>query len=408
MLRCLAHPAALSRRQLLVAASALANSFALPVAARMTPIAIHSLRSKRLIVLTLVGGNDGLNTLVPVSDPMYRKLRPTVALPKERLLPLNDDLSLHPALVSTMASFQSGELAIVQDVGYPRPNLSHAGSTAIWDSADPLRGTAAEFGWWGEVVMQNRMLFDGADLDAAAVTFESSAAFAAGSRVPVLRARPEGADPFGTSGAAPFGAATPEGSPQGRYSAAVRSDEAQVQARFAQRLRNAKRPVWQGDEQLIDAQVKLTDWFLSNGVATPLLHLALGGFDTHSELLARHGGLMAVLDRTLSDLRSRLLAVGRWDDTVVLVQSEFGRRPAENGHGGTDHGTTGPVLLLGGRVQGGVYGERAALDRLDNDGNPIYRTDFRRIYSGVVSDLFCLPVNPFTARGFAPLSLRLA
>jgi uncharacterized protein (DUF1501 family) len=304
-----------------------------------------------------------------------------------------------------MRLFQAGELAIVQDVGYPRPNLSHFESGAVWEKADP-RGKSAAVGWWGQVVAHNRTAFDGAALDAAAITFEQEAAFAAGRRVAVLRARQDVSEIFAPAAAPPH-----EG--RGRTGAAhvlseLVSDGEAVRARVAHRLRRAPRPAWSPYEQPIDVQVKLTDWFLRHGVLAPVVRLTLGGFDTHSELVERHGALMGALDGALADLRARLRATGVWDDTVVLVHSEFGRRPAENGFGGTDHGTSGPVFLLGGRVQGGIYGARAALDELDGDGNLLHRTDFRRLYATLVSGLFQLSANPFVAQGFEPLRLRFA
>lgn len=404
------HPqlrAALSRRRLIAAAFALGAGRALPARAAPAPDAIARLRTKRLIVLALVGGNDGLNTLVPVRDPLYRRLRPTLALPAGELLPLDGEFALHPALRETTALYQRGELAVVPDVGYPRPNLSHFESAAIWDSADPLQGTAASAGWWGELVMRQRGAFEAAQLDAAALSFDSAAAFAAGQRVPVLRARQDVAELFapGPARLAP-GALRSHGT--ARELAEMLADGERVRERVAQRLRHAQRPSWRPYEQPIDVQVQLTDWFLSNGVAVPLLRLNLDGFDTHTELLPRHGALMALLDRTLAGLRERLRAAGLWDDTVVLVHSEFGRRPAENGHGGTDHGTAGPLLLAGGRVQGGVHGARAALDALDHEGNPRFATDFRRVYGTIASGLFGLPAEPFAAADRPPLAIRLA
>jgi len=398
----------LTRRRALAGIAGMAAGAGFPVLAAPAPgaVPVDALRTKRLIVLSLVGGNDGLNTVVPVADPLYRKLRPTVGLPERKVLPLDAMLALHPALTSTMQMFQRGELAIVQDVGYPRPDLSHFVSAAIWESADPQRGLSAESGWWGEVVMQNRAAFDAAAFDAAAVTFESSGAFAAGRGVPLMRARQDVSALLAAPQAASIDARALTGE-ESRALGDMVAARTDAQARFARRLKHVQPPHWRPYEEAIDVQIQLTDWFLTNGVTTPLIRMTLGGFDTHSELLARHGALMAVLDRTLEDLRRRLCAAGLWDDTVVLVHSEFGRRPAENGHGGTDHGTAGPVWLLGGRVQGGIHGPRASLENLDAAGNPVFCTDFRRVYATVATGLFGLSVNPFADRGHAPLPVRL-
>ena len=122
----------------------------------------------------------------------------------------------------------------------------------------------------------------------------------------------------------------------------------------------------------------------------------------------RHDELLTDFDSGLARLKQALKAAGAWDDTVILVHSEFGRRPAENGYGGTDHGTAGPVFLIGGKVGGGIHGQRARLDDLDREGNLKSTTDLRAVYSTLVANLWRLPANPFVANGFAPLPLRLA
>lgn len=400
-------PPSAARRRLLVAAAALPAS-ALPLQAAAQPsAAAGALARKRLIVITLAGGNDGLNTLIPYADPLYRRLRPTLAHARENILPLDAALGLHPSLRAAMTMYQAGELAVVPDVGYPQPNLSHFESAAIWDSADVRRGTAATSGWWGEVVMRNRTAFDAARLDTAAVTFERAAAFANGQRVPVLRAQQDMAALF--SPRRPRLAQTPAAhTGTVRYLADMIDVGEAVRDRVAARLRDVPLPKWRPYEEPVDVQLRLTDWMLGHGVTTPLVRLVLDGFDTHSELMARHADRLTALDRMLAGLRANLVAAGLWNDTVILVQSEFGRRPAENGFGGTDHGTAGPLLLAGGRVQGGVHGARSSLETLDHDGNPVFATDFRCVYASVVAGLFGLDANPFAEAGCAPLPIRLA
>jgi uncharacterized protein (DUF1501 family) len=394
-------PASPLRRALLAAGAGLALApAAAPAVARTTA---DGLQRKRLILLTLNGGNDGLSTVVPHRDPLYRRLRPTLALDSAGLYPLDDALALHPALGATAAMYGAGELAVVLDVGYPQPNLSHFESAAVWDSAD-LRGTAASTGWWGRLAMDNRAAFQAAGLDAAAVSFDARAAFAMGEGVPVLYAGQNIADLFEHRRATlPTGAGGAAGA-----LARLLDESTQVRQRVAARLLHAKRPNWQPYERPVDVALRLTDWFLTHGVRAPVLQMAIGGFDTHTSQRPRHDELMHMLDHTLGELRARLRAAGLWNDTVVMVHSEFGRRPAENDHGGTDHGTAGPVLLAGGAVQGGIVGRRAALDDLDAAGNLRHGIDLRRLYASVASNLFALPADPFSTAGHAPLPLRLA
>jgi uncharacterized protein (DUF1501 family) len=364
------------------------------------------LKRKRLVLFRLHGGNDGLNTLVPYRDPLYRKLRPTLAQPLDKLLPVSDELALHPRLTEFMKMFQAGEVSIVQDVGYPDPNLSHFESAAIWDSGDPKESTQPAAGWWGKVAIRNRAAFDASRFDAAAVTFDRNTAFGSGQGVPVLWVDRDAVATLEAKGAKRVRAAL--ASPRTtRAIADMINDGIDMRARFAKRLRGISPPEWESFEEPFDLQAKLTEWFLSHGVATPLVRVSQDGFDTHALQLARHDELLKAFDSGLARLKQGLKAAGVWNDTVIMVHSEFGRRPAENGYGGTDHGTAGPVFLIGGKVGGGIHGQRALLSDLDREGNLKFTTDLRAVYSTLVTNLWELPGNPFAADGFAPLPLRL-
>ncbi len=400
------HSASVSRRDLLLAlAGAAGMGLPLQFALASQPPSAQLAR-KHAILFRLHGGNDALNTLIPYRDPLYRALRPTLALSASTLLPVSDELALHPSLTGLMKLFAAGEVAIVQDVGYPHPNLSHFESAAIWDSANTEPGSIARGGWWGESVNANRAAFDAVRFDAAAVTFDKDVAFASGRGVPVLLANQDVATTLGTKGQR--SRVTPDAPETARAIAEMINQGIEVRARVAQRLENVQPPEWAPYEDSFAIQTKLTSWLLAHGVTTPLLRVYQDGFDTHSQLLQRHDALMKAFDSGLLDLKQGLQVAGVWDDTVIVVHSEFGRRPAENGYGGTDHGTAGPVLLIGGKVRGGVYGRRAALDDLDADGNTKFTTDFRAVYSTLLEHLWALPSNPFAAQGFAPLSLPLA
>lgn len=393
----------MNRRRSLGLMGAALSGLSLPaLAAKPT-----NLGTRRLILLTLIGGNDGLNTVVPYRDPLYRALRPKAGLAAASVLPLNDELALHPALGTAAALYQAGELAVLQDVGYPQARLSHFESAAIWDSADTANGTRAIEGWWAEVVRRNAASFSAAQLDAAAISFSADDMFASGPSVPLLRMRRDLGAFFSEAQATLATSPQSRSGLRGHLAEMVDSGE-RVRLQVAARLRNAPRPTVPPFSDPIDMQVMLSDWLLSNGVRSPVLRLRLDGFDTHSELLARHGDLMTTLDRGLQQLSTRLRASGLWRDTLIVVSSEFGRRPKENAAQGTDHGTAGPVLLLGGAVRGGIHGQRAALDQLDAEGNLHHTTDFRSLYSTVIDDWFGLPVNPLRERGLASVGGLLA
>ena len=358
------------------------------------------LTRKRLLLFTLYGGNDGLNTLVPYRDPLYAQLRPTLALDTKTLLPVSDEVALHARMTEVMNMFQAGEVAVIQDVGYPNPNLSHFDSIAVWDSAQPAREQRGNTGWFGELAMRNKPLFNAARFDAAVVSFDQNTGFAQGDQVPILQAD---RNAFDLTTHLERITAYDHAPQTVRRLADMINQGIDVNARFAARLKGIARPQWQPYEEPLDVQTKLTEWMINSGVTTPMLALAQDGFDTHAGLLERHDERLHTIDAGLAALRRGLKANGTWNDTVIMVHSEFGRRVAENGFGGTDHGTASPVFLIGGKVKGGIYGQRALLDDLDHDGNLKFTTDYRRVYSTLAANLWQLPANPFAEAGFEPL-----
>lgn len=325
-----------------------------------------------LVLVELQGGNDGLNTVIPFADPAYYALRPQLAIPREQVLGLDAVTGLHPSLQPLLALWQARELAIVRGVGYPEANLSHFRSIEIWDTASRsneylpdgwlarafrLNPAPREFAADGVVVGTGMGPFTGG---ARAVTITSTEQFlrqarlaqpaamaGSGALAHILKIEREVAQAAaGLSGNHVFSTQFPAGP-------------------FGNAVRTAA--------QVIAAQP---------GVAA--VKIGLGSFDTHRGQLATHARLLKDLAEGLSALKSALVELQRWDSALVMTYSEFGRRAAENGSGGTDHGTAGAHFAMGGRVRGGLYGEMPALTRLDRNGNMAHNVDFRDLYATVL------------------------
>ena len=393
----------LKRRALLEMAGCSMASFAtLPLASAAAAAAPHSLlRTKRLILFTLEGGNDGLNTVIPVTDPRYRALRPTVNIARRDALTIQRDVGLHPRLKQLASIFEQGELAIVQAVGYPESSLSHFEAADIWSDAEPKRALR-KGGWFTQLMGANQALYDAGNFDAAAISFSQRNGFASGSPV-LVASQSTFEQPVNATD--PYARTVAPGSPE-RLVAMLREGDV-IAERVSARMARVPRLQWDGHREQLDVDVRLTNWMLEHGINAPLVRLTQGGYDTHAGQLIAHDTLLGKLDAAISTLRSRLKASGQWNDTLIMVQSEFGRRAAQNGFSGTDHGTAGPVLLIGGRVNGRVYGQPARLDQLDIDGNVAHRIDFRSLYATIADGLWQLPVNPFARAGFKPLEIVL-
>ena len=361
---------AMDRREFLGAVGAATAVAIFPAAA----FAQRSSYDRLLILVELKGGNDGLNTVVPYADHAYYALRPRLAIPRDTVLQLDQRAGLHPALEPLMGVWKGRELAIVEGVGYPEPNLSHFRSIEIWDTGSKSSEYLGE-GW----------------LTRAFAVTPTPKSFAADA---VIVGSAE-LGPFAGGGA--------------RAIALTNTQQFLRQARLAApatAARNAalghilrvEQDIVQAAAGLASDHVFTTEFprtpfgnavrtaaqVVSSRSGVAAVKVSLNGFDTHSGQPAIHARLLKDLAEGLSALRLALVELGRWDSTLVMTYAEFGRRPRENGSNGTDHGTASAQFLLGGKVRGGFYGQPPALERLDGGGNLPYAVDFRDLYATVL------------------------
>jgi len=373
------------------AALALANARAPNLAFGAAP---SSARFRNVLVLIeLKGGNDGLNTLVPFDDPAYYALRPKLAIARDAVVQLSPRAGLHPALAPLKALWDSRELAILQGVGYPDPNLSHFRSIEIWDTASA-----------SELYLQDGWL---------------TRTFAA---TPPPRAFAADGVIIGSSDLGPLaGSGT-------RTVALANTDQFLRRARLAQSTgtgqNRALEHILKVEADIVQAATHLDARYtfgtefpasgfgnaihtacqvLANPAGVAVVRITLSGFDTHGGQAAAHARLLGELAQGIVTLRSALIELGRWDDALVLTYAEFGRRPRENLSNGTDHGTASVHFALGGRVAGGFYGEAPLLDRLSGDGNLSYALDFRSIYATVLERWWGVVSAPIIGGRFAPI-----
>jgi uncharacterized protein (DUF1501 family) len=135
------------------------------------------------------------------------------------------------------------------------------------------------------------------------------------------------------------------------------------------------------------------------------MRLTIGSFDTHQNQMGRHTALLTQLSEGLASLKLALVELGRWDDSMILTYSEFGRRPRENQSGGSDHGTVAAHFVMGGKVRGGLYGETPSLARLDDSDNLAWQIDFRQMYATVLERWWQLPSQDLLGGKFQSLNV---
>jgi uncharacterized protein (DUF1501 family) len=360
---------------------------------------------RNLVVLYLGGGNDSLSMVAPYNDPFYTSRRPTLAVPAGQVLQIGTDsskvaLGLHPRLTGLKQIFDQGRLALVQRTGYPNQSRSHFQGVDIWSAADPANSSA--LGWVGRY------------LDSLPLPVDPLVGWNTTSSLPhVLQAAhtavPAISSPAGYSFASPNGGveATSERSTAIRIASHVPVDRpelafvygsAQAALGTLDRVATvaAYAPTLTYPNSGLGQALRAVAGAMNKGIGTRVFYVTTGGFDTHAaqNVNATNGAyfnLMATLNDALIAFYNDLKNQGLLDDTLMLSFSEFGRRISENGSQGTDHGSASVMMVMGGRVNGGLYGTAPNLNT--DPGNPTlennaadvrFETDFRSVYAQVI------------------------
>ncbi len=361
------------------------NWLDLVAAARKTPL---DPAAGVLVMVTLYGGNDGLNTVIPAGDPAYQSYRSELAYAPEHVLDLGEGLGLNPGMKGLHGLWRQQQLAIVRGVGYPKPDRSHFRSMAIWQTASPE--TSSPSGWlgrWLDATTTDPLLavsldsllppmLAGEKLAAASLAGRKSRAVDdALGRAVYLLGRTDPADGVWQARASKAIAdlqSTTATLETARAGAPDEDDpdpdEQQSQGASA------------GGQSNLARQLDTVASLVEMGVPTRVYSVSLGGFDTHSDERGTQERLLAELDSALTRFTERLQRSDRGRQVVTAVYSEFGRRVAANGSDGTDHGTAGPMFVLGRGVGGGFYGAEPDLFDLV-DGDLRATTDFRSVYA---------------------------
>ncbi|MCF7547847.1 DUF1501 domain-containing protein [Pseudonocardia sp. WMMC193] len=337
-----------------------------------------------LVLVTLYGGNDGLNTLIPAEDRAYQDGRPELAYAPEQVLALGEGLGLNPGLRRLHGLWEQQRLTVVRGVGYPRPDHSHFRSMAIWQTASP--DTSVRTGWLGRW-LDHAHTEHGADPLRAVSLEPTLPPFLAGERTAGATIRPEGlALPQKSLADAYRGLGVADGGDSPLQARAAES----VTELFtvAQAVNGALTP---GTPNTLAAQLGAVAALVRAGAPPRVYSASLGGFDTHADERGTQERLLGELDAALGGFVDALAGVSR--RVVTVVYSEFGRRVRANAGQGTDHGTAAPVFVLGERVRSGFLGEQPSLEDLD-DGDLKYTVDFRDVYASVLEDVLGADVEP--------------
>jgi uncharacterized protein (DUF1501 family) len=344
-----------------------------------------------LVVLQLSGGNDGLNTVVPFRDDVYHKSRPTLRIEPDKVLKLTDEVGLHPAMKDLHRLWDQGQVKVVQNVGYPNPSRSHFRSMEIWHAGHVTEAPTA--GWLGAAGDRDASLgrcYVGTDAVPLAVRGRKEPVAAIASLADFDLA----ADAFIPAPQKP------------NADALLEQIERQITRTndLAKRMSAARATLPAVQPDSLDERLMTIRALLEHNPTGRVYYTALGGFDTHVNQQYGHETLLRTVAAGLARFQSELQKAKLDERVLVLVFSEFGRRLQENGQRGTDHGTSGPMLLVGKPVKGGLLGSPPDLQDLEL-GDPKFRIDFRDVYATVLKRW--LGVDPKPIVGERDVTLKL-
>lgn len=335
---------------------------------------------RTLVLIELDGGNDGLNTVVPYADPLYRQLRPNLGVPRDQVLQLDEHLGLAPELEPLMRHWRGRKLAIALGVGYPDHNLSHFRGIEIWNQATDAN-KFTQSGWVPQLFAEAGAPPAEFAADGISIVKGGAGPLHASDRRVVVLAKGQESLERG-AGVVPMDGAM-QMNPALTHLFAIQDNFHHAAADIlARRIENVDAGASFPAGNLGNG-LKTAARLLISGVKTPVIRVALRGFDTHAKQQLELPPLHTELAQGLDAFSRSMERKGLWNEVLVMTYSEFGRRPKENGSGGTDHGTAAPHFVMGGRVKGGFYGEQPPLSQgnFPDGRNLAHRLHFRSLYA---------------------------
>jgi uncharacterized protein (DUF1501 family) len=360
------------------------SAAALPMPLFAQAAAAAGSNGKILVVLELSGGNDGLNTLIPYGDDAYYHHRPNIGIARKDVRPIDDHFGFSRGMAGFERLYKSGKLAIVHGCGYENPSFSHFTSMAYWHTAAPNSGE--QYGWVGRLA--DAMAPDAPPNFLVNIDTHQSLAVRSRRHVPVVFDDPNkfSQDVFyDEREALPSSAVHQQiSNPSRRFLLDTAQSAKQASALVREAWSKYHSPV---DYGVVGLDLPKVAALIDAGMPTRLYYTAYrnNAFDTHVFQNDTHRRLLTYASDAVAAFLQDLERIGRADDVVVMVFSEFGRRVPENVNLGTDHGAANLMFIAGKPVKGGQYGTIPSLSKLDPGDNLIYTTDFRRVYATMIA-----------------------
>lgn len=338
---------------------------------------------RRLVIIQLAGGNDGLNTVIPHNNDIYYNARPRLAITKD-IIKLNDDLGFHPSLGPLRSLYDNGELSIINNVGYPNPVRSHFRSMDIWQTASDSN-EYLQSGWLGRYLDKyGSKPYNAIEMDeqlSLAMKGEHFNGIATNDYKVLYNTAK---DPYFKSVINHYNDAHLSEHNLGYlYQTMI---EAKSSAKYIYENTKVKLSQEVYPQNKFAKQLKNVAQFINSGLETKVFYTSLGGFDTHANQQNKQARLLKQYAESVSAFVKDLKRNNSFEDTLVLTFSEFGRRVKQNAANGTDHGAANNVFVIGKSLKkAGFYNPLASLSDLDSNGDLQFEIDFRSIYATILS-----------------------
>ena len=346
-------------------------------------VAKASLGYKKLVIVQLSGGNDGLNTTVPFTNDIYYENRQGISIPKNDLIKATDDLGFNKSLAPLKNLYDQGYLSIINNVGYPNPNRSHFRSTDIWQTASSAN-EYLDTGWVGRYIdLYGKMPYSGIEIDDSlslimkgeimnGIATKNPRILFNNTKTPyfkkVLRHQ---SDPHLSEHNLGY-----------LYKTMI---EAKSSAKYIYETSKTYKSKQEYPNNAFGKQLKTTAEFINSNIQSKVYYVSMGGFDTHANQADRQKRLLSTYSESMEVFVNELKQNDTFKDTLILTFSEFGRRVQQNAAGGTDHGAANNVFIIGENLKSkGFYNELPDLANLDANGDIIHTVDFRSVYATIL------------------------
>ena len=346
-------------------------------------VATQNLGYKRLVIIQLAGGNDGLNTIIPHTNDLYYNARPRLAITRD-IIKLDDDLGFHPSLAPLRPLFDNGELSIINNVGYPNPVRSHFRSMDIWQTAsgsdEYLRS-----GWLGRYLdAHGEKPYNAIEMDEKLSLAMKGEHFNGIATRDYRVLHHTSKDPYFKNVLNHYNDTHLSEHNLGYlYQTMI---EAKSSANYIYENTKIQTSQEAYPQTIFAKQLKNVAQFINSGLETKVFYTSLTGFDTHANQSSKQKHLLDQYANSVAAFVKDLKRNNTFEDTLVLTFSEFGRRVKQNAANGTDHGAANNVFIIGKNLKkAGFYNTLASLTDLDSNGDLKYEIDFRSVYATILS-----------------------